>query len=156
MPIGRVASESVTRCVTFSESHTSNRIWEWTKTTFETERDRLTRIATRILRSETEADDVVQEARLRLANATDVDDLPAWLTTVVTRLCLDHLRKRQTRSAFEASTSVEVAGTVKVAFVFHVEGDLVHEIELIANPEVLANIDVTRLRNHLHKEDQTL
>ena len=32
-----------------------------------------------------------------------IDDLPAWLTTVVTRLCLDQLRKRRTRSVAEAS-----------------------------------------------------
>jgi RNA polymerase sigma-70 factor (ECF subfamily) len=69
---------------------------------FEAERPRLTAIATRILGSRTEADDVLQEARLRMAGADGVDDLPAWLTTVVTRLCLDQLRKRRTRSEFEA------------------------------------------------------
>ncbi len=36
------------------------------------------------------------------------------------------------------------AGTVKVAFVFHVEGGLIGEIELIADPEVLANMTVER------------
>jgi RNA polymerase sigma factor (sigma-70 family) len=282
---------------------------------FDGERDRLSRIATRILGSDTEADDVLQEARLRLTNAINVDDVPAWLTTVVTRLCLDHLRKRQTRSTFEATTPVETAivdpeadvllaeqvgeamqvvidilapaeraafvlhdvfgyrfdeigpilgrsvtavrqlasrarrkvqglpepateharriesrhvvtafleaarggdlqtlltllapdaviradafaqtmgteplydgadavaarlngakgaapvlidselgaawiaaGTVKVAFVFHVEAGLVREVELIADPDVLATIDVTTLRNHSKKEDQT-
>jgi RNA polymerase sigma factor (sigma-70 family) len=282
---------------------------------FDGERARLTRIATRILGSETEGDDVLQEARLRLANAVDVDDVSAWLTTVVTRLCLDHLRKRQTRSTFEVATPVDAAifdpeadallgervgealqvvldalapaeraafvlhdvfgyrfdeigpilgrsvtavrqlasrarrkvqglpepaaehaqriesrhvvnafldaarggdlqtlltllapdaviradafaqtmgteplydganavaarlngakgaapvmidselgaawiaaGTVKVAFVFHVKAGLVREIELIADPDVLANIDVTRLRHQLPKEDQT-
>jgi hypothetical protein len=47
-------------------------------TDFDGERDRLSRIATRILGSETEAEDVLQEARLRLVSAVDVDDLPAW------------------------------------------------------------------------------
>jgi RNA polymerase sigma-70 factor (ECF subfamily) len=71
-------------------------------TDFDAERPRLTAIATRILGSEADANDVVQEAWLRLSRTEEVDDLPAWLTTVVTRLCLDHLRKRTTRSDAEA------------------------------------------------------
>jgi RNA polymerase sigma factor (sigma-70 family) len=78
-------------------------------TDFETERPRLTAIATRILGSHTDADDVVQEARLRFSRAQDVDDPPAWMTTVVTRLCLDHLRKRRTRSEAEADVPVDPA-----------------------------------------------
>ncbi len=39
---------------------------------------------------------------LRLFSTDAVDDLPAWLTTVVTWLCFDQLRKRRTRSAIEA------------------------------------------------------
>jgi RNA polymerase sigma-70 factor (ECF subfamily) len=70
-------------------------------TDFHAERPRLTAIAVRILGSEADADDVVQEAWLRLSATDDIDDLPAWLTTVVTRLCLDHLRKRRTRSEVE-------------------------------------------------------
>jgi len=60
-------------------------------------------IATRILGSEADADDVLQEAWLRHSRAGLVDDLPAWLTTVVTRLCLDQLRRRRTRSVIEAA-----------------------------------------------------
>ncbi|MGA7418320.1 MAG: sigma-70 family RNA polymerase sigma factor, partial [Acidimicrobiales bacterium] len=71
-------------------------------TDFDAERPRLTAIAVRILGSDADADDVLQEAWLRLSGTHDVDDLPAWLTTVVTRLCLDHLRKRRTRSEAEA------------------------------------------------------
>ena len=71
-------------------------------TDFDAERPRLTAIAIRILGSEADADDVLQEAWLRLSRTNDIDDLPAWLTTVVTRLCLDHLRKRRTRSEAEA------------------------------------------------------
>jgi RNA polymerase sigma factor (sigma-70 family) len=69
---------------------------------FDAERPRLTAIAVRILGSNGDADDVVQEAWLRLSRTDNIDDLPAWLTTVVTRLCLDHLRKRRTRSVAEA------------------------------------------------------
>src|SRR5213592_2842376 len=46
-----------------------------------------------------EAEDAVQEAWLRLsrADADDVDNLTAWLTTVVSRICLDQLRARTAR-----------------------------------------------------------
>ena len=65
---------------------------------FDAQRPRLTAIATRILGSKSDADDVLQEAWLRLSRTADIGDLPAWLTTVVTRLCLDQLRKRRTGS----------------------------------------------------------
>ena len=70
-------------------------------TEFDAERPRLIMIATRILGSAADADDVLQEAWLRLSRTETVDDLPAWLTTVVTRLCLDQLRRRRSRSAVE-------------------------------------------------------
>jgi len=72
---------------------------------FEAERPRLRAIAVRILGSTADVDDVVQEVWLRLSGAEDPDDLPAWLTTVVTRLCLDQLRRHGTRSAAEARAS---------------------------------------------------
>jgi RNA polymerase sigma-70 factor, ECF subfamily len=78
-------------------------------TDFDAESARLTAIAVRILGSEAEADDVVQEAWLRLSRTHDVDVLPAWLTTVVTRLCLDHLRKRRTRAEAEAAAPDDAA-----------------------------------------------
>lgn len=61
---------------------------------FERERPRLTRIASSILGDRTEAEDVVQQAWLRLerADSATIDSLPGWLTTVVTRLCLDRLK----------------------------------------------------------------
>lgn len=64
---------------------------------FEAERPRLRRIAARILDDEAEADDVVQQAWLRLhhADTEDIGNLPGWLTTVTTRLCLDVLRARR-------------------------------------------------------------
>ena len=78
-------------------------------TDFDAERPRLTAIATRILGSETDADDVLQEAWLRFSRTDDIDDLPAWLTTVVTRLCLDQLRRRRTRSVAEAGAPADPA-----------------------------------------------
>lgn len=78
--------------------------------TIEPERPRLLAIATRILGSAAEADDVVQEAWLRLSDADDVDNPPAWLTTVVTRLSLDMLRKHATRSKAEAAAPTAFDG----------------------------------------------
>ena len=62
---------------------------------FSARRPRLLRVAERVLGDHAEAEDVVQQAWLRLdGTQTDVEDLPAWLTTVTTRLCLDRLRRR--------------------------------------------------------------
>jgi len=85
-------------------------VTEMQETAFDAERPRLTAIAIRILGSEVDADDVLQEAWLRLTRTHDIDDLSAWLTTVVTRLCLDHLRKRRTRAAVEAKVPADPAG----------------------------------------------
>jgi RNA polymerase sigma factor (sigma-70 family) len=78
-------------------------------TDFDAERPRLIAIAIRILGSEADADDVLQEAWLRLSRTDGVDDLPAWLTTVVTRLCLDQLRKRRSRLVVESEVPAEPA-----------------------------------------------
>ena len=61
---------------------------------FETERPRLRAIATQLLGSTADADDAVQETWLRLerADASGIDNLEAWLTTVVSRISLDQLR----------------------------------------------------------------
>jgi RNA polymerase sigma factor (sigma-70 family) len=66
---------------------------------FEEQRTHLRAVAYRMLGSVHEADDVVQEAWLRLSRSdvTEVANLPAWLTTVVSRLCLDQLRRRGSR-----------------------------------------------------------
>jgi RNA polymerase sigma-70 factor (ECF subfamily) len=64
---------------------------------FEANRPRLRAVAHRMLGSAAEADDAVQEAWLRLSRAGDVDNLAAWLTTVVGRICLDQLRSRTAR-----------------------------------------------------------
>jgi RNA polymerase sigma-70 factor (ECF subfamily) len=63
---------------------------------FEAQRPRLLAIATRILGSPAGAEDAVQEAWLRLSSTAEPpENLAAWLTTVVTRLCLDQVRARR-------------------------------------------------------------
>lgn len=66
---------------------------------FEPSRPRLRAMAYRMLGSTNEAEDAVQEAWLRLSRsgADRVDNLPAWLNTVVGRICLDMLRSRTSR-----------------------------------------------------------
>jgi RNA polymerase sigma factor (sigma-70 family) len=66
---------------------------------FEGHRGHLEAVAFRMLGSRTEADDAVQEAWLRLSrsNADEIANLGGWLTTVVSRICLDMLRTRTSR-----------------------------------------------------------
>jgi len=66
---------------------------------FEEQRPQLRRIAYRMLGTVDEADDAVQEAWIRLSRTDEssVDNLGAWLTTVVSRVCLDMLRTRRSR-----------------------------------------------------------
>jgi RNA polymerase sigma factor (sigma-70 family) len=72
---------------------------DWLADRFESNRSHLRGIAYRMLGSLTEADDAVQEAWIRLSrtDTSDVDNLRAWLTTVVGRVCLNMLRSRKTR-----------------------------------------------------------
>ena len=62
---------------------------------FEAERSRLVRIAARVVGDRAEAEDLVQQAWLRMHRTdVEIENLPAWLTTVTTRLCLDRLKSR--------------------------------------------------------------
>jgi RNA polymerase sigma-70 factor (ECF subfamily) len=66
---------------------------------FEAQRPRLRAIATQLLGSNRDADDAIQETWLRLArtDAASIDNLDAWLTTVVSRICLDILGSARSR-----------------------------------------------------------
>jgi RNA polymerase sigma-70 factor (ECF subfamily) len=66
---------------------------------FAENRDHLRSVAVRMLGSLPEAEDAVQETWLRLArtDVTDVGNLGGWLTTVLSRVCLDMLRSRRSR-----------------------------------------------------------
>jgi RNA polymerase sigma-70 factor (ECF subfamily) len=91
---------------------------------FEDHRTHLRGVAYRMLGSMAEADDAVQEAWLRLARAdtSDVTNMRGWLTTVVSRLCLDHLRSRKARR----EESLEI----------HVPDPVVHRLDV--DPEAAA------------------
>ncbi len=92
---------------------------------FEAERPRLLGIASRVLADHAEAEDIVQQAWLRLHRTdADIESLPAWLTTVTTRLCLDRLRARtpvphaeigMAETAPDPADDVALADTVGVA-----------------------------------------
>ncbi|MFF5292385.1 sigma-70 family RNA polymerase sigma factor [Paractinoplanes globisporus] len=80
---------------------------------FEADRPHLRQVAQRILGSAHEADDAVQEAWVRLSRSdtAEVDNLTGWLTTVVSRVCLDMLRSRQARREDPAELPVLAAET---------------------------------------------
>jgi RNA polymerase sigma-70 factor (ECF subfamily) len=71
---------------------------QWLADRFEEHRTRLRAVAYRMLGSLSEADDAVQDAWLRLSrtDTSDVENLGAWLTTVVARVSLNMLRSRRT------------------------------------------------------------
>lgn len=95
---------------------------------FVAERGRLISIAHRILGSVHDAEDAVQTAWLHVQAASDrgVDNAPAWLTTVVTRVCLDQLRDRRRRDILAR------------------RAESVPDVELSADEEILVREDVSR------------
>ena len=81
---------------------------DWLAERVETNRAHLRGVAFRMLGSLTEADDAVQEAWIRLSrtDTSDVDNVRAWLTTVVGRVSLNMLRSRKTRREASLDTHV--------------------------------------------------
>jgi len=72
---------------------------EWLAARFEEHRAHLRAVAYRMLGSVSEADDAVQDAWIRLSRSdtSEVQNLGAWLTTVVARVALNMLRSRKAR-----------------------------------------------------------
>jgi RNA polymerase sigma factor (sigma-70 family) len=72
---------------------------EWLARRFDENRTHLRTVAYRILGSQSDAEDAVQEAWLRLSRSDTgaVENLGGWLTTVVARIALNMLRTRTTR-----------------------------------------------------------
>lgn len=81
---------------------------DWQTEEFERHRQHLRAVAYRMLGSLSDADDVVQEAWLRLnrSEADAVENMRGWLTTVVARLALDELRARKARREDPAGSSL--------------------------------------------------
>ncbi|WP_028547800.1 sigma-70 family RNA polymerase sigma factor [Paenibacillus sp. UNC451MF] len=72
---------------------------DWLVRKFEAHRNHLQAVAYRMLGSLSEAEDAVQESWLRLSrtDTSVIENLGGWLTTVVSRVCLDMLRSRKSR-----------------------------------------------------------
>ena len=108
---------------------------QWDEATFETYRPLLFSVAYRMLGSASEAEDVVQDAwlRARQDEHADIRSPRAYLTTIVTRLCIDHLRSAaRTRMEYPGpwlpeplaepnQESAELASSVTTAFLVLLE-----------------------------------
>jgi len=72
---------------------------DWLAERFEQQRDHLRAVAYRMLGSLPEAEDAVQDAWLRFSrsDASGIENLSGWLTTITARICLDALRGRRAR-----------------------------------------------------------
>ena len=72
---------------------------EWLTERFQQHRSHLRAVAYRMLGSVSEADDALQEAWLRIRgqDPASVENMQAWLTTIVGRVCLNMLRSRRAR-----------------------------------------------------------
>src|SRR5918994_4729063 len=72
---------------------------DWLAQRFQEHRPHLRAVAYRMLGSTSEADDALQEAwtRMSRSNASEIDNLQAWLVTVVGRVALNMLRSRKSR-----------------------------------------------------------
>jgi RNA polymerase sigma-70 factor (ECF subfamily) len=82
---------------------------------FEAERPRVRGLAARMLGSDASADDAVQEAWVRLVRThqrgDEIENLPGWLTTVVSRICLDLLRSRTAHREDSFTEDADVVDT---------------------------------------------
>ena len=98
---------------------------EWLAEQFEQHRQHLRAVAYRMLGSASEAEDAVQESWIRLGrtDVSDVENLRAWLTTVVARVCLDLLRTRRSRREEPLDENAENATHVPDPVITRADGD---------------------------------
>jgi RNA polymerase sigma factor (sigma-70 family) len=118
---------------------------DWLAERFQEHRPRLRAVAYRMLGSTSEADDVVQEAWIRLSrsNVGEIDNLEAWLVTAVGRVALNMLRSRRTRR--EEPLDAHLPDPI----VDRADGvDPEHEAPL-ADPARLARLDLTAFDSRL-------
>ncbi len=88
---------------------------QWLAEQLEENRGHLRAVAYRMLGSMTEAEDAVQDAWLRLnrSDASEIENLGGWLTTVVARVCLDILRSRASRREESLGTTGSAGPVVR-------------------------------------------
>jgi len=116
----------------------------WLAERFEEKRAHLRAVAYRMLGSAAEADDAVQEAWLRLnrSDATEIDNLGGWLTTVVARICLSQLQSWRYRSEEPLEEAPPVLSPVdperEVLLADSVGAALLVVLETLTPPERLA------------------
>jgi len=137
---------------------------------FEAHRQRLLALGYRMLGGRAEAEDLVQEAWLRwqCVDATTIDTPAAWLTTIMSRLCIDELRARKVRQenyvgpwlpepwfeeplspSPEALTELELADDLSMAFLLLLErlapeeraAFLLHDIFEMSYTEIASVVD---------------
>jgi RNA polymerase sigma factor (sigma-70 family) len=125
--------------------HASNDRTEWLVARFEADRPRLMAIASRMLGSRSEADDVMQDAWVRVsgANAHEIDNLAGWFTTVVSRLALDRLRSRRARPVAsdrhdETAATAEAGPAEQAELADAVGAALVVVLDALTPPERIA------------------
>jgi RNA polymerase sigma-70 factor (ECF subfamily) len=86
---------------------------DWLAKRFDDNRTRLRAVAYRILGSASEAEDAIQETWLKLSRSGsqgEVENLGGWLTTVISRVCLDMLRARRSRREQSLAAAADAAG----------------------------------------------
>jgi RNA polymerase sigma-70 factor (ECF subfamily) len=86
---------------------------DWLAKRFDDNRTRLRAVAYRILGSASEAEDAIQETWLKLSRSGsqgEVENLGGWLTTVISRVCLDMLRVRRSRREQSLAAAADAAG----------------------------------------------
>jgi RNA polymerase sigma factor (sigma-70 family) len=105
---------------------------DWLAAVFEEHRAHLRAVAFRLLGSMADADDAVQETWLRLsrADAGEIENLGAWLTTVVARVSLNILRSRRRRRE-EPVGDAEAAGPAETAGPAGLAGSADPELEAV-------------------------
>jgi len=86
---------------------------DWLADQFEQYRTHLRAVAYRMLGSQAEADDAVQESWIRITGATadDIENIGGWMTTVTARVCLDMLRSRTRRREEPVGADVPEGGS---------------------------------------------
>ena len=115
---------------------------KWLAERFETDRTRLQAMAYRMLGSTAEADDALQDAWLRASRAgvDGVENVSGWLTTIVSRICLDMLRSRTSRreQAIDTEISSPASPEDDALLADSVSAAMLVVLERLSPPERLA------------------